>query len=92
MSLSSALPANVKGYVWSVESPVRDRLGQRSILGQVEQLPDKRWIATTEVGAPVGLTFDSEGAAVRALARAQNCDVPYVDIATRLRRMHDKSA
>ncbi|MDP1667577.1 tetratricopeptide repeat protein [Phaeovulum sp.] len=92
LSLSSALPEKVKGNVWSVRSPVQHRIGQPSTLGQVEQLPSKRWIATTEAGVPVGETFESDRAAIEALAAAQDCDAPYVDIATKLRRMRDRAA
>jgi len=90
--LSSALPEKVDGHVWWVNSPVRDRIGRPSILGQIERLPNKRWIATTENGMPVGKTFDSDRAAVNALAAAQDCDVPYVDIATILRRVRERTA
>lgn len=90
--LSSALPEKVAGHVWWVNSPVRDRIGQPSILGQVERLPNKRWIATTEDGVPIGDTFESDSAAVQALAAAQDCDIPYVDIVTRLRRFHENTA
>ena len=90
--LSSALPEKVEGHVWWVNSPIRDRIGQPSILGQVERLPNKRWIATTDNGMPVGETFESDRAAVNALAAAQGCDVPYVDIATILRRVRDRTA
>lgn len=68
LSLLKALPDKGQGYVWWVQAPGGTRLGWPSTLGQVERLPDMRWIATTEAGKPVGTTFDSDGAAVRALA------------------------
>jgi len=92
LSLLSALPEEHKGNVWWVKSPIRDRLGQPSTLGQVERLPNMRWIATTDAGVPIGDTFVTEKDAVEALAKALECDVPYVDPATRWRRMKEKPA
>jgi len=90
--LSSALPEKVAGHVWWVNSPVRDRIGQPSVLGQVERLSNKCWIATTEDGVPISETFESDRAVVQALAAAQDCDIPYVDIVTRLRRVQERTA
>ena len=83
LSLLSALPEKIKGQLWWVRSPVRNRLGQPSTLGQVERLSTKCWIATTEAGVPIGDTFDSKKDAVDVLAKALGCDVPYIDPATR---------
>jgi hypothetical protein len=77
LSLSRVLPKKVKNEVWSVQSPIIDRLGQKTTLGQVEMLPNRQWIAATEAGVPVGNTFGSRRAAVTALASALSCDVPY---------------
>lgn len=88
LSLSKVLPDKVKGSIWWVKSPVRDRLGQPSILGQVERLPNRLWIATTDHGLPVGETFSSDKLAIQALAEVHNCDIPYVDFATKMRRMN----
>lgn len=82
LSLSRALPDKVNGDVWWVRSPVRDRLGQPTALGQVEWLPNREWIATTESGVPVGDTFVSVKKAVEALAAAVGCEVPYVAVVT----------
>ncbi len=92
LSLSKALPEKVVGHLWWVHSPVPNRLGLPSILGQIERLPDMRWIATTDAGEPVGTTFGSDGAAVRALAAVQKCDVPYTDLATRVGYPQDPAA
>jgi hypothetical protein len=83
LSLLSALPEKIKGHVWWVRSPLRNQLGQPTILGQVEKLSNERWIATTEAGVPVGNTFTSEKDAVEALAKALGCDVPYLGLVTR---------
>lgn len=89
--LSNALPEKSKGHIWWVKSPVPDRIGQPSTLGQVERLADRCWIATTDAGVPVGDVFTSEKCAVEALARALECDIPFVDFATRQRRMREKA-
>jgi hypothetical protein len=78
LSFSRALPDKVKGNIWSVRSPVRDRIGQPTILGQVEMMPTRRWIATTQSGVPVGDTFPSKVKAIEALATALCCNVPYI--------------
>ncbi|MGD0191939.1 MAG: hypothetical protein ABSD74_14455 [Rhizomicrobium sp.] len=78
LSLWPALPDNDKVDLWLVKSPQRDRLGQPTTLGQVEMLPNRRWIATTEVGVAVGDTFGSRKEAVEALAQAVECDAPYL--------------
>jgi TPR repeat protein len=88
LSLSSALPEKIKGAVWWVNSPVRGRPGRPWTLGQIEKLANKRWIATTEAGVPIGEVFESEKDAVEALANSLQCDVPYVASATSSRRMH----
>ncbi len=88
LSLSKVLPDKVQGSIWWVKSPVRDRLGQPSILGQIERLPNRQWIATTDYGVPVGETFSSDKLAIKALAEVHNCDIPYVDFATKMRRMN----
>jgi hypothetical protein len=79
LSLSSALPGGVQGDIWWVQSPIRDRIAQRIILGQIERLPSRRWIATTDDGRPVGDTFGSRKDAVEALASTLGCDIPFVD-------------
>jgi len=86
--LSKVLPDKVKGSIWWVKSPVRDRLGQPSILGQIERLPDRLWIATTDHGLPVGKTFGSDKLAIQALAEVHNCEIPFVDFETKVRRMN----
>jgi len=84
LRLSRVLPDKFKADIWWVTSPEHDR---RSPLGQVERLPNRRWIATTDEGVPVGETFDSARDAVVALAAAVGCYVPYVDQLTeRLKR------
>ena len=88
LSLSRVLPDKVEGSIWWVKSPDRDRLGQPSILGQIERLPNRQWIVTTEYGVPVGETYGSDNLAVQALAESQGCEIPYVDFVTRMRRVH----
>lgn len=78
LSLSRALPDKVKGDIWSVHSPLRDWIGQPTILGQVEKMPTHRWIATTKSGVPVGDSFASKEKAVEALVAALDCDIPYI--------------
>jgi hypothetical protein len=92
LSLSSALPEKIKGTLWWVNSPVPGPLGRPWTLGQIEKLANKRWIATTEAGVPIGDTFESKKDAVEALTKALECDVPYVDFATSWKRMHAKPA
>ena len=84
LGLSRVLPDKFKADIWWVTSPEPDR---RRPLGQVERLPNRRWIATTDEGVPVGETFESARDAVVALAAAVGCYVPYVDPLTeRLKR------
>ncbi|MBM4073745.1 MAG: sel1 repeat family protein [Planctomycetes bacterium] len=86
LRLSRCPPEKVKADTWWVQSPV-PRSASLTMLGQVEQLPNRVWIATTDAGVPVGETFGSMKDAVVALAAAVGCYVPYVDpLAKRLKR------
>jgi hypothetical protein len=77
LSLWKVLPDNIKIDLWFVRSPVRDRIGSPTTLGQVEKLQNCQWIATTDDGVPVGETFNTRKDAVEALALALECNVPY---------------
>jgi hypothetical protein len=77
LSLWKVLPDNTKIDLWFVRSPVPDRIGYPTTLGQVERLQNRQWIATTDDGVPVGETFNTRKDAVEALALALECKVPY---------------
>tara|TARA_R110002095_G_scaffold26804_4_gene27006 strand:- start:16336 stop:17709 length:1374 start_codon:yes stop_codon:yes gene_type:complete len=69
---------------------LRDRPSQMQTLGQIERLPDKTWVVTTDDCVIIGESFNSEREAVKALATFKKCDAEYVDLLEKMKRLGKK--